>query len=250
MGKSAARVTTKPIPPLRDGDRMDADEFLRRYAADKVVYSAELLKGVVHVTRWRETRDGREMIVPPISAEGHGEPGAGLTAWLVTYAASTPGVAASGPVTTILPSRTTAFEPDALLRVLPESGGTSRVGRNKFIHGIPELIAEISYSSGARDLGMKYEALEADGVPEYLVWRTDAGEVEWFVLRRKKYQPLRPHPDGTLRSESFPGLRLDTAALLAGDMAKVLAVVQQGLASPEHAAFVARLQKAGRKRKK
>jgi hypothetical protein len=39
-------------------------------------------------------------------------------------------------------------------------------------------------------------------------------------------------------------------ALLAGEMAKVLATLQKGLASPEHAAFVAKLQKAAKKRKK
>src|SRR5262245_12574946 len=99
MGKSVTRVT-KPeaIPPLRDGDRMDADEFLRRYAADKVVYSAELLKGVVHVTRWREVRDGEETIVPPISAEGHSGPHAKIICWLGVYSAATPGTFSHSPV--------------------------------------------------------------------------------------------------------------------------------------------------------
>jgi hypothetical protein len=97
---------------------------------------------------------------------------------------------------------------------------------------------------------MKYEALEADGVPEYLVWRTDVGELEWFALRRKRYQPLVPHHDGTLRSESFPGLWLDRAALVSGDMARVLAVVQKGIESPEHVAFVSGLQKRPSRRRK
>jgi hypothetical protein len=255
MGKTLARVTRPKaqrgrIPPLRDGDRMDASEFLRRYAADRSVYSAELLKGIVHVTRRREHENGEEMIVPPISAEGHSQPHLDLLTWIGIYTTHTPGIAGHTPVTTILPSQDTGFEPDALLRILPECGGGSRVGRDKFIHGIPELIAEISYSSGSRDLGMKYEALEADGVPEYLVWRTDVGELEWFALRRKRYQPLVPHRDGTLRSEVFPGLWLDRAALLSGDMAKVLAVVQKGIESPEHVAFVARLQKRALRRRK
>ena len=51
--------------------------------------------------------------------------------------------------------------------------------------------------------------------------------------------------DGTLRSRAFPGLWLDPAALLAGDIAAVLATLERGLASPEHAAFVAEL--AGRR---
>jgi len=44
-----------------------------------------------------------------------------------------------------------------------------------------------------------------------------------------------------LRSEAFPGLWLDPAALVRGDLGRVLAVVQQGVATPEHAAFVRRL---------
>ena len=46
---------------------------------------------------------------------------------------------------------------------------------------------------------------------------------------------------GLWRSEVFPGLWLDPTALLRGDLATVLAMVQRGLASPEPTAFVARL---------
>ena len=258
MGKSAAQVTKKPkpgaqpeaIPLLRDGDRMGVDEFLRRYAADPVVYSAELLQGVVHITRRRESQNGKEMIVPPISAGGHSQPHASLITWLGSYAAFTEGVAALSPITTILPSRTTGLEPDAVIRILPESGGGSTIGGDGFLHGTPELLAEISFTSGSRDFGKKYDAYEAEGVPEYLIWRTAEKEVHWFALKRKKYVALEPHSDGTLRSGQFPGLWLDVPALLAGDMAKVLATLQQGIASPEHAAFVSKLRKAAAKKKK
>jgi hypothetical protein len=47
---------------------------------------------------------------------------------------------------------------------------------------------------------------------------------------------------GLVHSEVFPGLWLDPAALVRGDLATVLATVQQGLTSPEHHAFVARLR--------
>jgi hypothetical protein len=255
---SAARVTKKPkrkpdaeaIPPLRDGDRMGVEEFLRRYAADPVVYSAELLQGVVHITRWREFQNGKEMIVPPISADGHAMPDNRLQTWLGVYSAHTSGVVSSGPATTLLPSQATGLEPDAVLRILPTHGGASTIGADKFLHGTPELLAEISFTSGARDFGKKFDAYQDEGVPEYLVWRTAEKEVHWFVLKRKKYIALEPHADGTLRSEQFPGLWLDVPALLAGDMAKVLATLQKGIASSEHAAFVARLQKAAGKKKK
>jgi hypothetical protein len=255
---TASRVTKKPkdngkpeaIPPLRDGDRLGAEEFLRRYAADPIVYSAELLQGVVHITRWREFPNGKETIVPPISAEGHSEPNAALIGCFVVYAAATPGVVSSGSVTTILPSKTTGLEPDAVLRILPTHGGASTVGADKFVHGVPELLAEISFTSGARDFGKKFDSYRDDGVPEYLVWRTAEKEIHWFALKKKKYVALKPHADGTLRSEQFPGLWLDVPALLAGDMAKVLATLQQGIASAEHAAFVAKLQKTAAKKKK
>ncbi|MCI0699718.1 MAG: Uma2 family endonuclease [Planctomycetia bacterium] len=256
MGKSAAQITKpkpqpkpEPIPPLRDGDCMGVDEFLRRYAADKEVYSAELLQGVVHITRRRVIQDGKEMIVPPISADGHAKPDNQLQTWFGVYSAHTPGVQALSPVTTILPSKETGLEPDAVLRILPECGGGSTIGADKFVHGRPELLAEISFTSGSRDFGKKFDAYQADGVPEYLIWRTEEKEIHWFALKRKKYVALQPHSDGTLRSEQFPGLWLDVPALLAGDMAKVLATLQQGIASPEHTAFVTKLQKAAKKKK-
>jgi hypothetical protein len=40
----------------------------------------------------------------------------------------------------------------------------------------------------------------------------------------------------------FPGLWLDVKALLARDLARVLAVVEQGTRSDEHAAFLAILR--------
>ena len=237
------------VVPLRDGDRMDATEFLRRYVADPVVHSAELLQGVVHVTRWREVHDGNEVILPSLTVS-RGTCHAAITGCLGVYSAYTPGVQGSGPATTIFPSNITCLEPDVMLRILPESGGASTIGADDFVHGAPELLAEISFTSGGRDFGKKFDAYQADGVPEYLVWRTGEREIHWFALRRKKYVALQPHADGTLRSEVFPGLWLDVPALLAGDLAKVLATLQQGIASPEHAAFVAKLQKTASKRKK
>jgi hypothetical protein len=249
-GWMPAEPPANGIPPLRDGDRLDINEFLRRYAADKEVYSAELLQGVVHITRRREFQSGKEVIVPPISAEGHAMPDNRLQTWLGVYSANTLGAQSLGPTTTVLPSQTTGIEPDAVLRILPTHGGASTIGTDKLLHGTLELLAEISFTSGARDFGKKYDAYQADGVPEYLVWRTEEKEVHWFALKRKKYVALKPHADGTLRSEVFPGLWLDVPALLAGDMAKVLATLQNGIASPEHAAFVAKLQKAAAKKKK
>jgi hypothetical protein len=75
-----------------------------------------------------------------------------------------------------------------------------------------------------------------------LIWRVLDQEIDWFVLQAGQYQRLPGDTSGVYRSSVFPGLWLDTAALLRGDLATVLALVQQGVKSPEHAAFVADLQ--------
>ena len=56
---------------------------------------------------------------------------------------------------------------------------------------------------------------------------------------RERYDRLAPGPDGVFRSEVFPGLWLDAGAMIRGDRRAVNAILRQGLASPEHAAFVA-----------
>jgi hypothetical protein len=65
--------------------------------------------------------------------------------------------------------------------------------------------------------------------------------VDWWALEAGAYVPLPPTSEGIIASRVFPGLWLDVAALLDDRMAHVLATVQQGLASAEHAAFVTRL---------
>ena len=68
-----------------------------------------------------------------------------------------------------------------------------------------------------------------------------AKPVYLFIRRRGKFKELQPAAGGIFRSEVFPGLWLDPAALLREDRRRLLTVLRQGLASPEHAAFVAKL---------
>ncbi|MBV8230139.1 MAG: Uma2 family endonuclease, partial [Planctomycetaceae bacterium] len=82
-------------------------------------------------------------------------------------------------------------------------------------------------------------------VREYLVWRVLDRAIDWFVLRQGQYDRLPIGPDGIYRSEVFPGLWLDPEALVGSDLARVLEVLQGGIAGPEHAAFVAQLARAG-----
>ena len=253
MGKSAARVTRpEVVPPLRDGDRLTVREFMRRYEATPDGFRAELIKGVVYVNRWVERGPGGETrVMPPIGGGGHGREQNQIGTVFGTYAAFTPSVTAYSPVTLVLPVADSAVEPDALLHVLPEAGGKAGLGPDNYLHGPPELVAEIARTSVQRDLGVKLEAYERNGVAEYLVWRTSDRAVDWFRLNRAgRYVPLPADDTGVVRSRVFPGLWLDVAALLAGDMVRVLAVAQQGIASPEHAAFIEKLRKTAARKKR
>jgi hypothetical protein len=61
------------------------------------------------------------------------------------------------------------------------------------------------------------------------------------VLRNGRYVLLPPGADGLYRSEVFPGLWLDPQALFARDLDGLIATLDQGLATQEHADFAARL---------
>ncbi len=112
------------------------------------------------------------------------------------------------------------------------------------MEGGPELVAEAAASSIPIDTGLKLQLYQRYDVQEYIVWRVPDQEIDWFVRRGGQFERLTPDAAGTYRSEVFPGLWLDAAALVRGDVGRVLSVLQQGLASPEHAAFVARLGQA------
>ncbi len=220
---------TERVPELVAGDRLTRDEFERRYLAMPRLKKAELIEGVVYVPS-------------PVRYEAHGRPHGQVIAWLNVYAAGTPAVQAADNGTVRL-DLDNEPQPDACLRLLSEAGGQSTVSADDYVEGAPELVAEVTASTASYDLHDKKQAYRRNGVREYLVWRTQDEALDWFVLRGGRYEPLAPAPDGTLRSEVFPGLWLDPHALLRGDLAGVLARLNDGLASPEHAAFVAELRR-------
>src|SRR6185437_9574402 len=111
----------------------------------------------------------------------------------------------------------------------------------KYLHGIPELLAEICRSSAAYDLHVKFQVYENAKVPEYLAVLLHEQEIRWHILVDGKYQLLAPGSDGVWRSRVFPGLWLDGQALLQGNMSRVLSRLQDGLKSLEHQQFVGRL---------
>jgi hypothetical protein len=67
------------------------------------------------------------------------------------------------------------------------------------------------------------------------------GVVSWFEQKQVALVRKEADADGLFRSAVFPGLWLDPKALLKGDRRRLRAVVDLGCATPEHAAFVARL---------
>jgi Uma2 family endonuclease len=111
------------------------------------------------------------------------------------------------------------------------------------LSGGPELIAESAWSSESFDLKNKKLDYEKASVQEYIVVALRQARVYWFVRRENRFVDLAPSADGIFRSEVFPGLWLDPAALLRRDGKQLLAVLRQGLASQEHADFVADLAK-------
>ncbi|MDQ6704941.1 MAG: Uma2 family endonuclease, partial [Acidobacteriota bacterium] len=62
-----------------------------------------------------------------------------------------------------------------------------------------------------------------------VIWRGMRGDVESFI---------EPDRDGILRSIVFPGLWLDSDAMLKQDLPRMLRVLDEGLHSPEHKKFV------------
>jgi Uma2 family endonuclease len=217
------------VPPLENGAHLSASEFLRRYETMPEVKKAELINGVVYMAS-------------PLRIDRHGEPDNLIQGWLFNYSVATPGVKAASNSTTRL-GPDDVPQPDALLRILPESGGRSRVDAKGYLDGAPELIVEVAASSVSLDVREKLTAYRRARVLEYFVWRTEDRAIDWWFLETDEYRPLPKAADGTLRSQTFPGLWLDVQALLTGDGAKVLATLQEGVHSTEHAVFVASLKR-------
>src|SRR5262252_874759 len=194
-------ATTGGVPRLCAGDRLSREEFERRYNAMPECKKAELVEGVVYMPS-------------PVSTSRHGEPHAMLMTWLGHYVAATPGVRCADNATVRL-DLDNEPQPDGLLRRLPEHGGRAHLSAEGYVEGPPELVVEVAASSASYDLHDKLRAYRRNGVPEYLVWRTDDAAVDWFVLRAGVYERLPAGADGVLRSPLFAGLWLDVPALLA-----------------------------------
>jgi Uma2 family endonuclease len=220
-----AAAVVQRVPPLENGDQLTRPEFERRYEAMPHLKKAELIEGVVYMPS-------------PVRYKGHGLEHLALSTWLGVYTASTPAIGASDN-TTVRLDLDNEPQPDLLLRIT--TGGQSQVTADGFLEGAPELVAEIASSSVAYDLHQKLDVYRRHGVREYIVWRTVDNAIDWFVLREGRYERLAPSEAEIYKSEAFPGLWLDAAAMLRGDLAGVLKTLGEGMASVEHEEFVQRM---------
>jgi len=222
--------TVPQSPPLlHSGDRMDQPTFHALYETTPEDFRAELIEGMV-------------IVASPVSAD-HSHPHAKVMAWLSQYWEETPGTDLLLDATFILDERNEP-QPDAALFIEPHLGGQTRK-QGKYMAGAPELAVEVSYSSWAVDLNDKLRAYEAAGVREYLVVVVHDETLRWFVSNNGRFEPIVVGEDGLLRSTVFPGLWINPSIFFHAKIGRVLAPLRLGLASPEHAAFVARLAEAG-----
>ncbi|MFO7540662.1 MAG: Uma2 family endonuclease, partial [Chloroflexota bacterium] len=74
-------------------------------------------------------------------------------------------------------------------------------------------------------------------VQEYLVLLAYEQETRWLQLVEGEYILLSPDKQGVIRSQIFPGLHFHPDLFWADDLSGLLAVLQDGLNSPEHQAF-------------
>jgi Uma2 family endonuclease len=213
------------IPPLENGDQLTRLEFETRYQRMPQLKKAELIEGIVYMGS-------------PLRINLHGEPHAYMIGWLSVYKALTPNLQI-GDNSTVRLDEENELQPDALLRI--KKGGQSTISEDDYVEGAPELIVEIAASTASIDLHDKLRAYRRNRVQEYLVWRVYNREFDWYRLREGRYIKLPPDEQGVIKSQVYAGLWLDINSLLTGNLAKVLEVLQQGIATKEHQDFVEKL---------
>ena len=221
-----AAGSPQPVPSLEPGDHLDQPSFHARYREMPEDVKAELIGGVVFMSAALRRQHGRSSGL--------------LVHWLRAYEDDTPGVEVYDNATTIIGDDSEP-QPDACLIVQPECGGQMRVTDEDYLQGAPELVGEVASSTEAYDLHSKKRDYERAGVKEYLVIALRQQTVFWFVNRGGKFEAKPPDADGVIRSEVFPGLWLDPAALVGLNGRRLLEVLRQGLATSEHAAYAAEL---------
>ena len=197
---------------------------------DARVTRAELIGGVVHMAS-------------PLGLGMAIRAGRWPFGWIITpnsrRASRSSRMPRSSSTTTANPSRT------VVLRILPEFGGRTRDDGEYYCGRAPELVVEVSDSTlerprpqaGRLRAGRGPRIRRARGRPARRPLACPAGR----EAGRDPPERRRPLPLGGL-----PGLWLDPVGVAPGRHPRLRATVDRGVATPEHAEFVARL--AGRAR--
>jgi len=212
------------VPPLESGDRLTRSEFERRYHLHPEIKKAELIKGVVYVAS-------------PVRIKQHSLPHARLMAWITQYWVATPGIQVADNGTYRLDEENEP-QPDISVWLDQSPNARAHVDEDDYLNGAPELLVEVAASTASIDLGDKKAAYAQRGVQEYLVLQVYEQKTTWFTWQAGEYLEMQADAQGVLRSNVFPGLWLDSQKFWNGDLAGVLAVLQQGIATPEHALFI------------
>jgi len=208
---------------LYNGDRVSQREFHKAYSAMPEPFRAELIAGMVHE--------------PPPPSLMHAEEDSWIITLLTTYCLHTPGTQVGSNGTIVL-SDEDQVQPDSFLRILPEYGGQSSNWR-RVIKGAPELVAEVSLTSRAIDLHVKKDRYAKFGVKEYIVSCLEPREFFWFDLQGGGVRSV--DEGGICNSAVFPGLSINTRALLEGHKKLLFECLLRGIQSQEHEQFVAEL---------
>jgi len=217
------KADTATLPVLRNGDRLSRNEFERRYEAMPNLKKAELIKGIVYVG----------YSVPMLHAEAQAD----ITGICGYYTLYTPGVSPADNASLRMGDENEP-QPDLIIWIDQPDKGHAFVDKDDFLVGAPELIVEVVDNREAYNLQDKMDVYRENGVQECGIWRVVEQRFDWFCLERDDFQPVMPNEKGVITSTAFPGLWLNVKALLAGNLAAVMADLQAGLQSDEHRDFV------------
>lgn len=211
------------IPRLEHGDRLTRSEFHRRYEEMPENIKAELIAGVVFIKSKRKVTEGKAS--------------AKIAGLLGSYALNIKEIE-SAIHASVMIDDANEYQPNAVLYVKEEFGGNTYISTDDYLEGSPELVVEIASSTASFDTTEKKNTYRRNGVQEYIIWRVDDEEIDWFAWEEGEYIPLEKDKNGVIESRFFGGLRLNIEAILKDDLAKVLNDLQKGLKSKKHKDFI------------
>ncbi len=128
-------IVEECVRPLRNGDKLSREEFLRIWEAHPGIKRAELIGGVVYM--------------PSPLSFSHGNEDFEVGGWMYYYSVHTAGTAGCFNTTSFILDDVP--QPDVNLLILPEFGGGSWIEKG-YVAGVPEMLTEVCLSSVDYDL--------------------------------------------------------------------------------------------------